>query len=390
MELDTSAVDAVLTTTRAVRRRLDLTRDVPDDVLLECIDIAEQAPTGGNQGSRRWLVIREPATKQRLAELYLEAAGRWMIETRDRLAGSGHPQEKVAASAAHLAEHLAQVPVLVIPTILGRHDGSGRPGLFDSVIQAVWSFCLALRARGLGSAWTTAGLSRGDEVAELLGIPEGVTQIALLPVAYTIGTDFRAAPRYPAREITYFDRYGRTIRGRRSEPATLADGHGVIVEADIAAPPEWVWELVSDINLPARFSTEFRGAEWTEGVEPGVGATFVGTNFHEALGEWQTTAHVMAYEPNRVFAWNINDPDHPGAQWRFELEGVAGATRLRYHLTLGPGPSGISIAIDSMPDKEPRILARRQDEHRRNMTATVEGIKQLAEGAEGEASEGSG
>jgi nitroreductase/uncharacterized protein YndB with AHSA1/START domain len=379
VDLDVTAVDQVLTTTRAVRRRLDLTRDVPDEVILECIDIAEQAPTGGNQGSRRWLVIRDPATKQRLAELYLDAAGRWMIETRDRLAGSGHPQEKVVASAAHLAEHLAEVPVLVIPTILGRHDGSGRPGLFDSVIQAVWSFCLALRARGLGSAWTTAVLSQEDEVAELLGIPEDVTQIALLPVAYTLGTDFRPAPRYPAREITYFDRYGRTITGRRSEPATLADGHGVIVEADIDAPPERVWELVSDINLSARFTSEFRGAEWSEGAEPGVGATFVGTNQHEAIGEWQTTSHVMAYEPGRVFAWNISDPDDPGAQWRFELEPVAGATRLRYHLTLGPGPSGITMAIEAMPDKEARILARRQDEHRRNMTAVVEGIKQLAE-----------
>jgi nitroreductase/uncharacterized protein YndB with AHSA1/START domain len=389
MELDAAAVDHVLTTTRAVRRRLDLDREVPDELVLDCIDIAEQAPTGGNQGSRRWIVVRDQATKDRLAELYLDAAGRWMIGNRDRLAGTSHPNRRVMESAAHLAEHLAEVPAIVIPTIIGTHDGSGRPGLFDSVIQAAWSFCLALRARGLGTAWVTAIFNRQEEVAELLAIPDGMTQVVMLPVAYTIGTDFRPAPRYPAREITYFDRFGRTVDGKRSEPATLADGHGVTVEVDIDAPVEEVWALVTDIDLPARFSEEFQGARWDDGADgPGLGATFTGTNRHDAIGEWQTTAHVVGYEPNRLFAWNIGDPVEAGAQWRFQLEPIAGATRLRFHMAIGPGPSGISGAIDAMPDKEARILARRQDEHRANMTATLEGIKALAEAGGGSPADG--
>ena len=122
------------------------------------------------------------------------------------------------ASAAYLAEHLAEVPAIVIPTIIGRHDGSGRPGLFDSVIQAAWSFCLALRARGLGTTWVTAALQDEARVKEILGIPPHLTEIVLLPVAWTKGTDFRRAPRHPARAITSFDRFGTTFRsgpGRR-------------------------------------------------------------------------------------------------------------------------------------------------------------------------------
>ena len=161
MEIDpsvTAVVDEALATTRAVRRRLDLGRDVDDEIILECIDIAEQAPTGGNQGSRRWLIVRDPELKQRLAQMYRDVIGNRMIEARDRLAGTGDRRERTVRSSAHLAEHLGEVPAIVIPVILGRHDGSGRPGLFDSVIQSAWSFCVALRARGLGTVWTTAGL----------------------------------------------------------------------------------------------------------------------------------------------------------------------------------------------------------------------------------------
>ena len=170
MTIDVSSVDEALTTTRAVRRRLDLERPVEHQILLDCIDVAEQAPSGGNQGSRRWIIVTDQAVKDRLAEIYMDSAGRWMIESSNKIAGTGHPQERVVASAAHLAEHLAEVPAIVIPTIIGVHDGSGRPGLFDSVIQAVWSFSVALRARGLGSAWTTAILSRQDDIADLLSV----------------------------------------------------------------------------------------------------------------------------------------------------------------------------------------------------------------------------
>ncbi len=152
MDIDIASVDEALTTTRAVRLRLDLEREVDNDIIYDCIDIAEQAPSGGNQGSRRWIVVRDPAMKaQDRRALHGARGGEFMIGARDKIAGTGHPQEKVMQSAAHLAEHLAEVPAIVIPTIIGVHDGSGRPGLFDSVIQSVWSFCVALRARGLGT-----------------------------------------------------------------------------------------------------------------------------------------------------------------------------------------------------------------------------------------------
>ena len=380
-------IDEVLATTRSVRRRLDLTRPVPDEVLLECIDLAEQAPTGGNQSSRRWMVVRDPARKAALADLYMQAGGRAVIEAAGRLAGTGHPNEAVTRSAAHLAEHLAEVPAIVIPTIWGVHDGSGRPGLFDSVIQAAWSFCLALRARGLGTAWTTLHLGRAADVAALLGIPEGVTQIVLLPVAWTNGTDFRPAVRRPAEEITYFDGWGRTLAARSgsSGPASrglrLSDGPGAVAEVEIDAPRERVWALVTDLDLPARFSSEFQGAHWEEGFDgPAVGARFVGTNRHPAAGEWSTVSHVVACEPLSVFAWNVSDPDNPGARWRFELEPlVGGRTRLRQSVVLGPGPSGLTPVIEARPDLEARVLARRQDEHRANIEATLAGIKALAE-----------
>jgi len=384
MDLDTAMVDHALMTTRAVRRRLDLDREVDDQVILDCIDVAEQAPTGGNTGSRRWIVIRDQATKDAIAEHYLAAGGSWVVETADRLEGSDHPNATMMQGAKYLAENLARVPVLVIPTIIGRHDNSGRPGLFDSVIQAGWSFQVALRARGLGSTWTTMFLGEAHAIAELLDIPDDVTQIALFPVAYTIGTGFSPSKRrFPAKEITYFDRYGRTIAGQRSVPASLSDEHGVVVETDIDASTERVWEIVSDINMAAEFSEEFQGAVWDDPQSPpGVGSTFTGSNRHPAIGEWQVRSWITHHEEPRQFGWAVADPESPGAQWRFDIEQVPGGTRLRFLLTLGPGPSGLSVPIEAMPDKEPRILANRQDGHQANMLATVAGVKSLAEVAD--------
>ena len=383
---DVASIDGALATTRAVRLRLDLARDVDHQIILDCIDVAEQAPTGGNQGSRRWVVVRDPEIKARLAELYMKSAGQWMIESRDRIAGTGHPNERVMASAAHLAEHLAEVPAIVIPTIIGRHDGSGRPGLFDSVIQSAWSLCVALRARGLGTAWTTAILNAEDEIADLLGIPDTMTQIAMIPVAWTKGTEFNTATRYPARDITYVDGFARIYEHGPSDPVCLADGPGVVVEADIKAPIGKVWELVTDINLPAEYSTEFLGAEWTEGsTGPALGATFSGRNQHDAIGEWSVPCWVDTYHEGtgpggaHQFGWCTSDPENPGARWRFELEAIAGSVRLRYRVLLGPGPSGITGAIEAMPDKEPRIIGRRMGEHRTNMQAVVDGVKAKAE-----------
>ena len=242
-------VDHALMTTRGVRRRLDFDRPVDDQTILDCIDVAEQAPTGGNNGSRRWMIIRDQATKDRMAELYLSAGVDWVIETAKRLEGTGHQNEQLMNGARHLGENIARTPALVIPTIMGTHDGSGRPGLFDSVIQSAWSFMVALRSRGLGTVWTTMYLNEADAVAELLELPDDVTQICLFPVAYTIGTDFKpTSRRYPAREIAYFDRYGHTRPG---------DGRvGAVAETDIKAPPALVEpHLVAD-ELGLRFEAE--------------------------------------------------------------------------------------------------------------------------------------
>ena len=380
MAFDLEQTDALLSTTRAVRLRLDLERDVPDDLLLRCIELAEQAPTSAGVSSRRWLIIRDAETKSQLAELYRAAGGNRIIARSKERFKAGRSGERVLESAAHLAANLEKAPVLVLATIWGIHDGSGRPGLFDSVIQAAWSFCLALRARGLGSAWTTMHLGKAKEFADLLGIPEGVTQIVLLPVAWTIGSGFKPAPRRPASEIVWFDRWGYT-QGRPGEEGPLiATEPGVTVEIDIAAPPERVWELASDINIPARFSNEFQGADWVDGGGPREGASFIGRNHREDVDRtWETTSHVVAFDPPRVFAWNVNDRDRPSAQWRFELEPIPGGTRLRQQLVIGPSLSATGRAMEEDPSQAPRILAQRREQHRGNMTLTVQGIKSLAE-----------
>ena len=379
MPFDIGETDRLLSTTRSVRRRLDLERPVPEQLILDCIDLAEQAPTGGNQASRRWLVIRDPKVKQQVADLYREAGGAWLSERASALAGSGDPRERAARSGGHLADHLHEVPAIVLVTIYGTHDGSGRPGLFDSVIQAAWSFCLAARSRGLGTAWTTLHLGAADKVADLLDIPAGVTQIVLLPVAFTIGDDFSLVERRPAREITWFDKWGRTLRNPTDgRPPVHADGAGITVEVDVDAKPADLWPFVSDIDLPARFSDEFQGAEWIDD-ELGVGARFLGRNSNDLMGEWEVTCTIVDYERERVFAWHVGDPDDPAAQWRFEIQPLLGGTRLRFSMVLGPGPSGLTLAIDAIPDKEVAIIANRQKGQIANMRRTAEGIRDLAE-----------
>ena len=159
-----------------------------------------------------------------------------------------------------------------------------------------------------------------------------------------------------------------------------ADGPSVEVEAHIDALPARVWELVADIALPARFSEEFQGAEWLDDArEAALGARFRGTNTHPAAGEWQTTSVLVAFEPERVFAWVVGDPDNPSASWRYDVAPDSGGTTLRHTCVLGPGPSGLSAAIERIPDKEERIIERRCEEHRANMQRVVDGIKTLAE-----------
>lgn len=157
-----------------------------------------------------------------------------------------------------------------------------------------------------------------------------------------------------------------------------ADGPSAEVEVLIDAPPARVWQLVCDINLPGSFSSEFVGARWID-EGPAPGARFSGRNQHPAIGSWETTSWVTRYEPFRAFAWAVSDPHNPSATWWFTLEEVGGGVLLRQGGKMGPAPSGLTAAITAMPDKEERIVARRLEEWTRNMTATVEGIKQLAE-----------
>jgi uncharacterized protein YndB with AHSA1/START domain len=161
-----------------------------------------------------------------------------------------------------------------------------------------------------------------------------------------------------------------------------ADGPSVEVEVVVHAPIERVWALVADLDLPARYSSEFRGATWLD--EPGLGARFVGRNEHPALGSWETTSWVTRYEPPHAFAWSVSDRDEPSATWWFELEEVDGVdggprVRLRQGGRMGPAPSGLSIAIAAKPDNEERIVAPPLEEWRTNLLATLDGVKALAE-----------
>ena len=206
------SIDEVLTTTRNVRKRLDLERPVERAVVEACLDLALQAPNGSNNQSWEWVVVDDAAKRARIAELNREALEHFtkILERRPEVMGAydvgrNRRMEAISGSVYHLIEHLAEVPVLVVPLILGRCEGLNsfyQASAWGSILPAVWSFMQALRSRGLGSAWTTLHLWREREVAEVLDIPcERYTQAGLFPVAYTIGTRFRPAQRVPAREL---------------------------------------------------------------------------------------------------------------------------------------------------------------------------------------------
>lgn len=159
-----------------------------------------------------------------------------------------------------------------------------------------------------------------------------------------------------------------------SDPVTLADGPGTYVEVLVSEPPEVVWPVVTDINLPAEFSEEFQGAEWKDDAR-GLGACFVGRNRHSAVGEWQVDCYVDTYEQYRTFGWAVADAENPAARWRFDLTGEGGGTLLKFATTLGPGPSGLTPIIKAKPESEAAILYVRLKEHNTNMARTIEGIK---------------
>ena len=379
MDFDLDQTDTLLSTTRAVRRRLDLERPVDEQLIVDCIDLAEQAPTGGNLSSRRWLVIQDRQTKEALAEIYDAAGGEMIKGIADRHGDANNADARVMRSAAHLAEHLADLPAIVLVCIWGEHDGRGTPGLFDSVIQSAWSFCLAARARGLGTAWTTLHLGKAKEVAELLRIPDGVTQIVMFPLAHTIGTDFKAAPRRPAREITYWNRWGAT-RGRPTANGQddIDSEPGVVVERTLPFTPKELWPIVTDITLPVRGETELVGAEWTSEEPIGVGSTFAGHNELDVMGKWDVECFVTRWEENRDFEWSVNGSDATaGARWRIELDriGMNRETRVRFSMYVGAGMTGLRVAIEQTPDDEQAIIGWRRKAIAENMAKTIDQIE---------------
>ena len=205
------APDELLTTTRTVRKRLDLTRAVPMQLIRECLEVALQAPTGSNRQGWQWIVVTDPGLRRSIGNVYRDV-------TREYLASPGSAaklfaddpqrapvQQRVGSSVAWLGEHMGEVPVLIIPCLkAGDHLPAGnQAGLWGSLLPAVWNYMLAARARGLGTAWTTLHLQREAEVAQLLGLPPGIHQGALVPTAYYTGDGFKPAPRAPLDSVLH-------------------------------------------------------------------------------------------------------------------------------------------------------------------------------------------
>jgi nitroreductase len=217
MSLINLTTDQVLTTTRSVRKRLDLTRPVEPEIIRECLEIALQAPSGGNSQQWHFVVVTDPDKKLAVADLYRKSFSVYRAKKIEARSGqdatSPHAiiQQRVTDSSDYLAEHLHEVPVYLIPCITGRLDKlpiDQQAGSWGSILPATWNFMLAARARGLGTAWTTLHLPYEKEVAEVLGIPyEKITQAALIPVAYTLGTNFNPATREPLDKVLHWDKW---------------------------------------------------------------------------------------------------------------------------------------------------------------------------------------
>ena len=208
--------DELLATTRSVRRRLDVTRPVERGLIEECLRLAQQAPSGGNRQGAAFVVVTDPQRRRALADLYLRGWDRYLSEgilggppSRPADPSKRRQAARIGRSAGYLADHLGEVPVHVVPCHAGRTED--RPQVvqasaFGSVLPAVWSFMLAARSRGLGTAWTTIHLFHEREAADVLGIPyERVSQVALIPLAHTVGTSFKAGPREPLESFAHWE-----------------------------------------------------------------------------------------------------------------------------------------------------------------------------------------
>lgn len=208
--------DELLTTTRSVRKRLDFDRPVPRALIAECLEIAFQAPNGSNMNTWRWIVVDDPERVADVAGIYNAGLDDFVATlgdaTGDNYAGNVIPgADRIASSVQHLRENFHRCPAVLVPLMAGRCENMNafyQASSWGSVVQAVWSFFLALRSRGLGSAWTTGHLWREKQLAELLGIPyEHYTQVGLFPVAYTVGTDFRRGYRKPLEEVVGWNQF---------------------------------------------------------------------------------------------------------------------------------------------------------------------------------------
>ena len=212
------SIDALLTTTHSVRKRLDLSRPVEPEVIRECLELALQAPTASNSQNWHFIVVTDPQQRQALATLYRKGAAQYiqlMAPVFEKRAASSEQEARALArvsdSGQYLIDHLHEVPVHVIPCIQGRTDHMpivAQSGTWGTIMPAAWSFMLAARSRGLGTSLTSFHLFFEQEAAQVLGIPYAeVMQTALIPVAYTLGTDFKPAARKPLDSVLHWDRW---------------------------------------------------------------------------------------------------------------------------------------------------------------------------------------
>ncbi|WAL64717.1 nitroreductase family protein [Amycolatopsis cynarae] len=215
MSLNLSA-DEVLSTTRAVRKRLDLTRPVPRKLIEECVDLATQAPTGRNRQRWHFLIVTDKAQRAAVADIFRRAVhsvGGQPLGEADLRRMYAHPESphRIAEGFQHLYDNIHRIPAFVIPAVEGRTDRATvleQSMTWGSILPAVWSFMLAARARGLGTVWTTAQAPRERELAATLGVPyHDVMLAAFIPLAFTIGTEFRPAKRIPRDEVLHWNRW---------------------------------------------------------------------------------------------------------------------------------------------------------------------------------------
>lgn len=211
MDYDLASVDYILTTTRSVRKRLDLTKAVDENVVSQCLEIAIQAPTGSNAQGWKWLIVTNKQKIAKIGEFYKKSFLAYASSGSGPKKVDPNQQKRVVDSSMFLAEHMSEVPMLIFACVKGQAPNNAMAaGLFGSIIPAAWSLMLSLRARGIGAAWTTLHLVYEKECNEILGIPENITTAVMLPVGYFTGETFKKAKRLPVKDVVYWDSWGNS------------------------------------------------------------------------------------------------------------------------------------------------------------------------------------